>query len=183
MALMGCLSSNSHALEPIAFPKTISSKIQFGKHWPEAGCYELRKLAAAKANEAHAQAQVEAAKRNLELTRALLEAAEKAASPPKPQPIAEGKDDAWITIHIRPQLVGEKVLKLRPEEYIQTVLTGIANADKEITIKPDTVTMWLVRDKKVLPIDLTAIFLKGNNSTNYQLRGGDKLFIQFKAEK
>ncbi len=139
-------------------------------------------LAAAKANEAHAQAKVEVAKRNLELTRAQLEAAEKAANPPKPQPVAEGKDDAWITIHIRPQLVGEKILKIRPEEY-STVLSGIANADKEITIKPDTVTMWLVRDKKVLPIDLTAIFLKGNNSTNYQLRSGDKLFIQFKAEK
>jgi hypothetical protein len=40
-----------------------------------------------------------------------------------------------------------------------------------------------VRDKKVLPIDLTGIFLKGNNSTNYQLQPGDKLFIQFKAEK
>jgi hypothetical protein len=139
-----------------------------------------KRLAVAQAEVDQVQAEVARATKFLEIARAGLLEMERSATVPKPQPIPAG--DASFTIHLRPQLEGEQThrLMLKDSEY---VLNGIAFAAKYMTIKPETVNMWVVRDKKALPVDLTALFIKGNTSTNYQLHPGDQLFVQFKVEK
>jgi RNA polymerase sigma factor (sigma-70 family) len=135
----------------------------------------------AKADFERSKALVQVAIRQLDEARARVTAFEKAVNPPTQQPAAAGNDD-WITIHIRPQLSGERTLWVKLKDA-QTVLDGLSHTGKELAIKPETVNVWVVRDEKVLTVDLAGIGQKGNSSTNYQLKHGDKLFVQVKVGK
>ena len=65
---------------------------------------------------------------------------------------------------------------------IKSVLEAVAYAASDMAIKPDAVHVWLVREKEILPVDLTAIY-KGDTKTNYTIKPGDQLFVQVKIAK
>jgi hypothetical protein len=44
-------------------------------------------------------------------------------------------------------------------------------------------SVWVVRDKEILPVDLVAITKSGDTKTNHVLRAGDQLFVQAKPAK
>ena len=87
---------------------------------------------------------------------------------------------ATCTIHIRPRDAGEKTLWVMTAD-IKTVLEGLALAASELSLKSDSVEIWLVRGKEVLPVHFDGITGKIDLKTNYSLQAGDKLFIQAKA--
>ena len=61
--------------------------------------------------------------------------------------------------------------------------TTNAHAAEGGSLTTNGVSVWLVRDNTVLPVDLPSITKKGVTKTNYVLKPGDKLFIQMKAGK
>jgi RNA polymerase sigma factor (sigma-70 family) len=129
-----------------------------------------------------AQAQTAVARIQLELaTKNLKDAQDRLAAANKGQPAAPVKDNATFTVHIRTQLAPEETLwvKLTGSD---TVLEALAHAAKNMAIKADAVTVWLVRGKEVLPVDLAAIY-NGDAKTNYALKPGDRLFVQAKPAK
>jgi uncharacterized protein (TIGR03067 family) len=138
------------------------------------------RLAKAQAELETAKTSVEAASKRAQEARARLAALEKQAAPVKPQPLAEDVA-ALLTVHIRTRYAPEKVVRVK-STGTQTVLEGLAYAAEDMAIKPESVSVWVIRDKRILPVDLTAI-LKGDSATNYQLKPGDQLFVQVKVEK
>jgi uncharacterized protein (TIGR03067 family) len=132
----------------------------------------------------HAQVQVDAARvqlaqatNNLKVAEAKLAAAKKGA-PAAPA----AKDGDAFTVHVRPLAAPEKVIRVKATGN-PTVLEGLAYAAEDMAIKPDAVTVWVVRDKTVLPVDLAAITQRGETKTNYILKSGDQLFVQVKVGK
>jgi RNA polymerase sigma factor (sigma-70 family) len=99
---------------------------------------------------------------------------EKKATPPAPAAAAE------FTVHVRTLTAAEKVIRVKATGK-ETVLEGLTHA-ADVSIKSDALSVWVVRDKTVLPVDLPAI-TNGDAKTNYALKAGDKLFVQVKAAK
>jgi RNA polymerase sigma factor (sigma-70 family) len=135
-----------------------------------------------------AQAQVEeatlqftAASRKLQEAVARLEEAQKAvAKGGKKQP--PGKAGDSFTVHVRPLAAAEKIIRVNATGK-ETVLEGLTYAAEDMTIKPDALSVWVVRDKVVLPVDLAGITQRGETKTNYVLKPGDQLFVQVKLAK
>jgi RNA polymerase sigma factor (sigma-70 family) len=132
----------------------------------------------AKAQVARAQANVDVAQSNLLQAQSQVEAAQKKAIGGKPS-TAEEKSGKGITIYVRPRLAPETALPLDLKQA-RTVLEGLVYVCKAMTIKTGDVSVWVVREKQALPVDLVAITSQGNSTTNYQLQEGDKLFVQAK---
>jgi hypothetical protein len=86
-----------------------------------------------------------------------------------------------FTIHIRTLTAAEKVIRVKATGK-QTVLEGLVHAADDVSIKSDALSVWVVREKTVLPVDLPAI-LKGDAKTNHVLKAGDQLFVQVKPAK
>jgi RNA polymerase sigma factor (sigma-70 family) len=127
-----------------------------------------------------AQAHVENAVVALQLAKQRVAAAEKAVADvkkPKPRP-----EDAVFTVHVRTLTAAEKVIRVKVTGK-ETVLGGLVYAADDIAIMTGSVNVWLVRGKKVLPVDLPAITQKGDARTNYTLQIGDQLFVQAKPAK
>jgi RNA polymerase sigma factor (sigma-70 family) len=139
-------------------------------------------VAQAKADFEIAKADFERSMRLLEEARAQIAALEKLNAPAKPQPLAGGKDDASYTVHIRTQSAPEKVIRVKATGT-QTVLEGLAYAAEDMAIKPEAVSVWVIREKALLSVDLAAITQKSDPKTNYQLKPGDQLFVQVKVGK
>jgi hypothetical protein len=126
-----------------------------------------------------AKSKYELAMRQVEEARARIAAIEKEnATPRPPKPIE--KDS--FSVHIRTQFAPEKVVRVKTTGT-QTVLEGLAYAAEDMAIKPEAISVWVVRDKGILPVDLAAIIQKADPKTNYQLKTGDQLFVQVKVEK
>lgn len=144
--------------------------------------------AEAEVEAAHAQAElakvaVARATKTLEFARERVKAAEKADAGAKPlPPVALGKDDMVFTVHVRTLASAEKVIRVKATGK-ETVLEGLVHAADDVSLKSDGVSVWVVRDKGVLPVDLVAITKNGETKTNYILKAGDQLFIQVKAGK
>jgi RNA polymerase sigma factor (sigma-70 family) len=137
-----------------------------------------------------AQAQVEKAiqqftlaSRNLQAAQQKLTEAEKAvAKDGKKPPAAPAKDGDVFTVHVRPLAAAEKLIRVKATGN-QTVLEGLAYAAEDMAIKADALSVWVVRDKSILPVDLAGITQKGETKTNYILKPGDQLFVQVKVGK
>jgi len=126
-----------------------------------------------------AQANVERAMVVLQLAKQKVAVAEKAvADAKKPKPLAE---DAVFTVHVRPLTEAEKVIRVKATGK-ETVLEGLAYATEAAAIKSGEVSVWVVREKVVIAVDLNAI-LKGDAKTNVTLKAGDQLFVQVKPVK
>jgi uncharacterized protein (TIGR03067 family) len=139
------------------------------------------KLAVAQIQAAQAKAQFEVAMKQLDEARARIAALEKLAEAHKPSQ-ATVKDDAAYTVHIRTLYAPEKVIRVKTTGS-QSVLEGLAYAAEDMAIKPETITVWVLREKGLLSVDLAAITQKGDTKTNYQLKPGDQLFVQVKIGK
>jgi uncharacterized protein (TIGR03067 family) len=125
----------------------------------------------------HAAAQLEQARERLAAAREQLAAAEEAGKNPAP-----AKDGDAYTVHVRPLAAAEKLIRVKATGT-HTVLEGIAHAAQDMAIKPEAVTVWVVRGQEVLHVDLAAITQRGETATNYQLKPGDQLFVQVKVGK
>jgi uncharacterized protein (TIGR03067 family) len=141
----------------------------------------------ARAQLAQAQAQVEVSRAHLELaTKNLKEAQDRLAAiekdAKKREPVAPAKDGMAYTVHVRPLAAPEKVIRVKVTGN-DTVLEGLAYAAEDMAIKSDSVSVWVVRDKEILPVDLAGITQRGETKTNYVLKAGDQLFVQVKVGK
>jgi hypothetical protein len=144
----------------------------------------------ANATLAMAEAQLDRANLQLDAARWAVEVAKKAAAladekarlglpvNPPATPAAAGT----FTVHVRPLAAAEKVISVKATGK-ETVLEGLAYAAEEMAIKADSLSVWVVRNKDVLPVDLVAITQKGMTATNYTLKAGDQLFVQVKVGK
>jgi RNA polymerase sigma factor (sigma-70 family) len=144
----------------------------------------------AKATLAMAEAQLDRANLQLDAARWAVEVAKKAAAladekarlglpgNPPATPAASGT----FTVHVRPLAAAEKVISVKATGK-ETVLEGLVYAAEEMAIKADSLTVWVVRNKEILPVDLVAITQKGIAATNYTLKSGDQLFVQVKIGK
>jgi RNA polymerase sigma factor (sigma-70 family) len=140
-------------------------------------------LEVAKASALAAQAELDRAVAKLEVARQRVGAAEKAvADLKKPQPQPGTGADAAFTLHVRPLTEAEKVVRVKSTGK-ETVLEGLAYATEFVSIKASEVSVWVVRNKEVLPVDLPAITRNADAKTNYTLKTGDQLFIQIKPGK
>jgi RNA polymerase sigma factor (sigma-70 family) len=139
-------------------------------------------VAQAKADVEVARAEVEVAVRQLEDARARIAALEKFTAPAKLPAQAAGKDDASYTVHIRTQYAPEKVIRVKATGT-QTVLEGLAYAAEDMAIKPEAISVWVIREKALLSVELAAITQNADPKTNYQLKPGDQLFVQVKVGK
>jgi hypothetical protein len=129
---------------------------------------------------ANAQAELKVAEVVLKQAQARLAAIEKDAM--KRGPAVPAKDGEVYTIHVRPLAAAEKVIRVKATGS-ETVLEGLAYAAEDMAIKADSVSVWVVRVKEILPVDLAAITQKGDTKTNYVLKAGDQLFVQVKVGK
>jgi hypothetical protein len=145
------------------------------------------KLRQAQAGLEQARATVELAKMDLERAQMAYKEAQTALAasqkntakkPTKP----EQNPKPTCTIHVRPLDAGETVKWVMTEE-IKTVLEGLALAASDLPLKPGSVDVWLIREKKILPIDYAAIAGKADLKTNYTLQAGDRLFVQQRVAK
>jgi len=134
-----------------------------------------------------AQAQVEEANKQFTIASgklqeavARLEEAQKAVAKGAAKPPA--KAGASFTVHVRPLAAAEKVIRVNATGN-ETVLEGLAYAAEDMAIKPDALTVWVVRGREVMPVDLAGITQKGETKTNYVLKPGDQLFVQVKVGK
>ena len=136
-------------------------------------------LEVAKAQVLMAQTDVKRAEAGLQLAKARVVSAQNAvADLKKPQPQPEGA----FTVHVRPLTEAEKVVRVKATGK-ETVLEGLAYATEVAPIKSSEVSVWVVRDKEVLPVDLPAITRGTDAKTNYTLKSGDQLFVQIKPGK
>jgi RNA polymerase sigma factor (sigma-70 family) len=133
-----------------------------------------------------ARAQLAQATAAARLAQDRLAAAEKAlaeASKPAPaKPGAGPQVNQVYMVYARPQNGPEKVIRAQLTGA-PTVFEGLVHAADFVTIKSDAVTVWIVRDKVVMPVDLNAIINMGDLKTKYVLKPGDQLFVQEKAKK
>ena len=116
-----------------------------------------------------AQVKVDEAMVDLQLAKARLVAAEKAvADAKKPRPGGAGAPDAGpvFTVHVRTLTAAEKVIRVKATGQ-EKVLEALVYAADDVSIKSDGVSVWVVRDKTVLPVDLPAITKSGDAKTNY----------------
>ncbi len=116
------------------------------------------------------------AKQELELARKRFEDARKLEPQPGDKP--QQKADSF-TIHIRSLDAPESAIRVKATGN-ETILDGMVQAAREITLKPEGLTVWIVRGKQVLPVDLVGITQRGITKTNYQLHAGDQIFVQVK---
>ncbi|MCI0704943.1 MAG: sigma-70 family RNA polymerase sigma factor [Planctomycetia bacterium] len=122
-----------------------------------------------------AKAQLESASKNLKLAQDKLDALKKAGG-------AKLNPKASYTIHIRTRMEPEQVVTSSTATN-PTVLDALLSVANRVTVKVDAVTVWVVRDKTLVPVDLAAV-LKGTDAkANFALKPGDQLFVQVKAEK
>lgn len=129
-----------------------------------------------------AQIAAELAEKNLAAARDRVKAAEKAVRDrelpkDKPDPAAA----AEFTVHVRTLAAAEKVIRVKAANG-ETVLEALAHAAKDVSLKSDSLSAWVARDKELLPVDLPGL-LKGETGTNYVMKAGDKLFVQVKSAK
>ena len=122
------------------------------------------------------------ASRKLQEAQAKLDAAEKAAAKGGKQPDAPAKDAAAFTVHVRPLASPEKVIRVKATGN-ESVLEALAHAAQDMAIKADALSVWVVRGKEILPVDLAAVLQKGDTTTNYTLKPGDQLFVQARIGK
>ena len=147
--------------------------------------YELRQaqanLEGARVQAERAQADVALATVNLQRAKERLAAAEKALEDAKKAQPAPAKEGEVFTVHVRTLTAAEKVIRVKATGK-ETVLEGLVYAADDVAIKSDGVSVWVVRDKAVLPVDLPGITKNGESKTNYVLKAGDQLFVQAKAK-
>jgi hypothetical protein len=128
-----------------------------------------------------AEAVVVDAEKNLQIAKERAKAAEKAVEDAKKPQVAPKAGNAVFTVHIRTLTAAEKAIRVRATGK-ETVLEGLVHAADDVSIKSDALSVWVVRDKAILSVDLPAI-LKGDSKTNYGLKAGDQLFVQVKPGK
>jgi hypothetical protein len=121
-------------------------------------------LAQAKAQQAELLAQLDALRKRAE-----------GAKPP------ETVGAATFTVHVRTLTAAEKVHKVKHTNH--TILEAIVYAADDEPVKSDAVSVWIVRGKEVLPVDLPAILKAGETKTNYVIKPGDQVFVQAKPAK
>ena len=121
-------------------------------------------LAQAKAQQAELMAQLEVLRKKAD-----------AAKPP------EAVGAAAFTVHVRTLTAAEKVHKVKHTN--QTILEAIVYAADDVPVKSDAVSVWIVRGKEVLTVDLPAILKNGETKTNYVIKPGDQVFVQAKPAK
>ena len=92
------------------------------------------------------------------------------------------KEAAMFTVHVRTLTAAEKVIRVKATGK-ETVLEGLVYAADDVPLKSDGVSVWVVRDKVLLPVDLPGITKNGVTKTNYVLKAGDQLFVQVKPAK
>lgn len=130
------------------------------------------------ANAEQAQVKLYAEYRDLfaehETLRVMVEAAK-----PAPKVAVAG---ATFTVHVRTATAGEKVVKVKATGN-ETILEAIVYAADDVPVKSDGVSVWIVRGKEVLPVDLPAILKNGEAKTNYAIKPGDQVFVQSKPAK
>jgi Asp-tRNA(Asn)/Glu-tRNA(Gln) amidotransferase C subunit len=95
---------------------------------------------------------------------ALLAALQKKAEAAKPAPKVTAAG-ATFTVHIRTMTAAEKVVKVKATGN-ETILEAIVYAADDVPVKSDAVSVWIVRGKEVLPVDLPAILKNGEVKTN-----------------
>ncbi|HVL13941.1 MAG TPA: hypothetical protein VM529_15335, partial [Gemmata sp.] len=120
--------------------------------------------------------------RKLQAAQEKLDEAEKAIAKDGKAPPAPAKAGDSFTVHVRPLAAAEKVIRVNATGN-ETVLEGLAYAAEDMAIKPDVLTVWVVRGGDVMPVDLAGILQKGETGTNYVLKPGDQLFVQVKVGK
>jgi hypothetical protein len=128
-----------------------------------------------------AQADADRAMLSLQSAKQRLAEAEKTFADLK-KPKAQPQGDAAFTVHVRTLTAAEKVIRVKATGK-ETVLEALVYAADEIPLMTGSVSVWLVRDKAVLPVDIPAITQKGDSKTNYTLKPGDQLFLQAKPAK
>jgi predicted DNA-binding protein (UPF0251 family) len=82
-----------------------------------------------------------------------------------------------FTVHIRTLSAAEKVVRVKATAK-ETVLDAMFYANDDVSFQKDTLSVWIVRDGKRLPVDLLAITQNNDAKTNYTLQPGDQLFVQ-----
>jgi RNA polymerase sigma factor (sigma-70 family) len=127
-----------------------------------------------------AEAQLARAKAQQAELLAQLDALRKRAEGAKPVP-KEVAAVATFTVHVRTLTAAEKVHKVKHTN--QTILEAIVYAADDVPVKSDTVSVWIVRGKEVLTVDLPAILKTGETKTNYVIKPGDQVFVQAKPAK
>jgi hypothetical protein len=120
--------------------------------------------------------------RKLQAARDKLAEAEKALAKDGKKPPAPAKDNDSFTVHVRPLAAAEKLIRVKATGN-QTVLEGLAYAAEDMAIKADALSVWIIRQKNVMPVDLAGITQRGETKTNYVLKAGDQLFVQVKVGK
>ena len=91
-------------------------------------------------------------------------------------------DGNVFTIRVRPVMSPERVIRV-PATGKETILEGLAYAAEDMAIKPEALSVWVVREKAILPVDLVAIVQRGDGKTNFTLKAGDQLFVQVRVAK
>jgi len=130
-----------------------------------------------------AQIELQRATVELQSAKEKLAVAEKAlADAAKPAPVKPAPVNQIYTVYARPQNGPEKVIRAQLAGA-PTVFEGLVHAADFVSIKSDAVTVWIVRDKVVMPVDLNAIINMNDLKTKYVLKPGDQLFVQEKAKK
>jgi len=128
-----------------------------------------------------AEAQLAKAKADQAALMAELDTLRKKAEGAKPVP-KEVAAVATFTVHVRTLTAAEKVHKVKATGN-QTILEAIVYAADDVPVKSDAVSVWIVRGKEVLPVDLPAILKTGETKTNYVIKPGDQVFVQAKPAK
>lgn len=140
-----------------------------------------RKMIGAREELAQAESTLAQSFADYRVLQAQLEALQKKAEGAKstPNAVAAG---ATFTVHIRTLTAAEKVVKVKATGK-ETILEAIVYAADDVPVKSDAVSVWVVRGKEVLPVDLLGILKNGETKTNYVLKAGDQVFVQAKPAK
>src|SRR5262249_53213901 len=143
---------------------------------------ELAKAALAQAQAQTEQAQVVLtfAQQKLKDAQDKLAATEKGAKNAPPDPVKEGES---FTLHVRLLDAPEKVTTLKADRLPVLAALGKAGDAVPLIRGPEGLSVWVVRDKALMPVDLDGIVNKGETKTNYVLKPGDRLFVQVKLGK
>lgn len=139
-----------------------------------------RKVIGAREELAQAESTLAQSFADYRVLQAQLEALQKKAEGAKstPNAVAAGA----FTVHVRTLTAAEKVYKVKATGN-QTILEAIVYAADDVSVKSDAVSVWVVRGKEVLTVDLPAILKNGETKTNYVLKADDRVFVQAKPAK